>query len=184
MTQDLSVYTNQYYERPLAEFWFEQFGLVRPDQLAALSYAYGISPWNGAWTQRNPGIIYSIGCGTGMLEVTLEKMGNVVIGVDPSTGAKNKYRGSKLIDKYEGGGDTIMFVESIEHIPMAELDRIFSLVPSGARIIVVNWPDFHPINPFPGHDHITLIDDQMFDRISALGTTVLRRGSHLVVDKL
>lgn len=183
MSQDMSIYTSDYYKRDIDEYWFDKNGLLRPDQLAAICYAYGMPFFGGVFAKREPGLVYSIGCGEGVLERHLENMGCEVIGVDPSCGADELYRGETLIDKYEGGGDTIIFCEAIEHIPADEIERIFSLIPVGARVIITNWPDFHPIHPDgTDKDHITLVDDELYDRLSTSGEIIVRRGSHLVID--
>lgn len=182
---DVSNYTEAYYHKAQDEYIYAKMGLLRPDQLAAVAYTLGISYFGDSVYKRIPGTIYSIGCGEGYLEEFFEKQGYEVIGVDPSPGAKALYRGSKLIDRYEGGGGTILFVESIEHIPEEEILRILSLVPPYARVFIGNWLDSMPIYPTSdGWDHITLIDDAFFDKISVGFNVFLRRGSFLVMDKI
>jgi hypothetical protein len=109
-------------------------------------------------------------------------MGHRVIGVDPSEGAHELYKGKEIISEYPGGGDTIVFCESIEHIPQDELDRIFSLIPQDARIIIVNWLHYHPIIPDGSLDHITRIDDDYYNKLAEGRKVVVRQGSHLVLD--
>ena len=182
--QDLKNYTVGYYTRERPENLFTDCGLLRPDELAALCYALDWPFWGPKGKPiRNPGKIYSIGAGPGNLEVILEKMGHEVVGVDPSPGAKELYQGKKLVDKYDGGGDTILFVESIEHLPVKEINRIMSLVPHGARVVIVNWVDFFPIPKDSEWDHITTIDDGMYDKLTKNNKVVLRKGSHLVFEK-
>lgn len=188
MSQDLSNYSRNYYLQgtPQGLSWFfEDNNAMRPDQLAAFCYAFNWAFFDGQHKRppRDPGLIYSIGCGMGVLEWNLEKAGCTVIGVDPSEGARELYRASTLVDRYPGGGDTVIFCESIEHIPLAETLDIFERIPYGTRIIITNWPDHHPIEPeAPFNDHITRIDDALYDRLSVGRPTVLRRGSHLVLE--
>lgn len=182
MRQDLSVYTDEYYKRDQPEYWFTKHGILRPDQLAALCYAYGLPFWGEPDGIRDPGLVYSIGCGSGELEAALEKLGNTVVGVDPSRGAKALYKGKDIVDEYPGGGDTVIFCESIEHIPHDITKGIFSRIPKQARVIVVNWPDLHPIPAVGDGDHITDIDDVFYDRLSDGRKVILRRGSHLVLE--
>lgn len=183
MSQDLSIYTEDYYNRELEEYWFTKNGLLRPDQLAAVCYTFGLPFWGEHSNRREPGLVYSIGCGAGDLEVTLEKLGCEVIGVDPSSGAKHLYKGSELIDEYPGGGDTVIFCEAIEHIPMEQLTDIFNKIPQKARIIIVNWPDYHPLHPDGSNqDHITLIDDELYNKLAKGRKIVLHRGSHLILE--
>ena len=181
MKQNLSIYNKEYYKRDISEYWLSKHNLLRPDQLAAVCYTFGINPFNGEAHYREPGLIYSIGCGAGDLENTLEKMGYKVVGVDPSHEAQELYKGDKIISKYTGGGDTIIFCESIEHIPHEEIKRIMDLIPKEARVIIVNWPDFHPI-PATDDEHITEIDDVFLDRLSDGRRVVFRRESHLVLE--
>lgn len=182
MDQNLSNYNEPYYKR---ETWFEDNGLLRPDQLAALCYAFGRPFWHfDDEMPRDPGLIYSIGCGSGYLERKLESMGCRVIGIDPAPGAKSLYKGTVIGDEYMGDGDTIIFCESIEHIPTEKRIEILSKVPNGARIIITNWPDFHPIAADDsGWDHITRIDDELYDKLQENMKVILRRGSHLVLEK-
>jgi SAM-dependent methyltransferase len=179
-------YTSEYYLRDADEFWFGRYGLLRPDELAALCYTFG-RPFAGKGVDapRVPGTIYSIGCGEGRLEAQLERMGCEVYGVDPSPGARELYRGSCLLTEYPGGGSTILFVESIEHLWPQEFWAIWTAIPPGARVIIVNWLDFWPIEPDnTGYDHVTLVDDALYDRLSVGHRVVVRRGSHLVVERV
>lgn len=182
---DLTHYTKDYYQRDIAENWFDEYGLLRPDQLAAFCYAVGLPFWGDEnLKRRNPGLIYSIGAGTGVLESFLENQGFRVTGVDPSPGAKKLYRGKKLIDRYKGGGKTIIFCEAIEHIPRGEILRILGLVPTGSRVIIVNWLSHHPITPDKSSwDHITQIDDGFFKYISTGWRVLVKRFSHLVMEQ-
>lgn len=178
------MYDSAYYRRDIPETWFWQAGLLRPDQLAALCYAKGWPFWGNDSAPRDPGVIYSIGAGRGELEATLEKLGHHVVGVDPSPGAREMYEGSVLLDAYPGGGDTVIFCESIEHLQREEFEDIWEQIPEGARVIIVNWPDYHPLEPDgSGWDHVRLIDDRFFDELTEGRKVILRHGSHLVVEK-
>lgn len=186
MSQNLSHYNAGYYQRKgTPESWCHGYGLPRPDELACICYAFGAAfsdPHEGEGGPRDPGLTYSIGCGAGWLEARLEEMGVKVIGVDPSPGARELYAGSELVPTYEGGGDTIIFCESLEHLPTDEIDRIWSLIPATARIIVANWPAWDVIPGDHDWDHITTVDAALFDRLSEGRRVVVRRGSHLVLD--
>jgi hypothetical protein len=185
--QDLSGYTVGYYVRDAPEFWFEQHGLLRPDQLAAVCYAYGVPYWGSEpYAPRDPGVVASIGSGEGLLEVALERMGLHVTGVDPSPGAVALYRGRQLLPAATPGlirrAGTVIYAESIEHIPVEQTLQVRDWMAPGSRLIVVNWPDFHPIEASSDWDHITRVDDALYDRLAAGARVVLRRGSHLVLD--
>ena len=179
-------YDNSYYEREIPENWFKKQGLLRPDELAAVCYAFG-QPFFGKdfYKPRTPKKVYSIGCGEGYLDAKLIEMGCDVTGVDPSPGIKHRYKGKKLQKTYEGGGDTIIFCESIEHLYTEQFKEIWEKIPPCAWVIFVNWPDFHPIEPdTTGYDHVTRIDDEYYDSISYGQRIMFRRGSHLVMEKV
>lgn len=181
-----SFYTVKYFRRDVPEHWFYQYGLLRPDELAAICYAFG-RPFTvkGNDINRDPGVIYSIGSGEGYLEEKLENMGCEVYGVDPSPGSKKLYRGKNLLKTYPGGGGTVIFCESVEHLFPEQFDEIWSRIESGTRVIFVNWLDFHPIEPdSTGYDHVRLVDDEFYDKISYGNRVIFRRGSHLVLEKI
>jgi 2-polyprenyl-3-methyl-5-hydroxy-6-metoxy-1,4-benzoquinol methylase len=189
--QDLSHYTTDYYRRPIAEHWFAKVGLLRPDQLAAVCYIFGL-PFFGDEEYftygdpvRTPRRVMSIGCGAGDLEAALEQLGVEVLGVDPAPGARALYRGQHLQDGIDGieGCDTVVFCEALEHLPTPVIAEIWRrLPPREVRVVITNWPAYHPLPISPeGWDHITQLDDDLFDALSFGFTTVLRRGAHLVL---
>ena len=189
MTQDLSNYTTDYYHRDAPEFWFGRHGLLRPDQLAAICYTFGVPFWGSEpYAPRQPGRVVSIGAGEGQLEGELERMlwPDNVVGVDPSLGAQRLYRGENLVAEANqtmiARAGTVIYAESVEHIPVEQTLQVRAWMSPGSRLIIVNWPDFHPIEASSDWDHITRVDDALYDRLAAGGATVLRRGSHLVVD--
>ena len=189
--QDFSRYPVGYYRRNwTAERWFPQRSLLRPDQLAALCYVFGAPFWGDehsrmTWREPPSWRVMSIGCGEGYLEVELERLGCEVTGVDPAPGARELYRGRVLQDDIDLIEDfpTVIFCESLEHLPRVEIDRIWARITAGARIIITNWPLYHPIELTPdGWDHITRVDDALFDELSAGHRVLVRRGSHLVLE--
>lgn len=189
--QDLSRYDVAYYRRPgLAERWFPQRGMLRPDQLAAVCYTFGVPFWGDEpYTYREPPSwrVMSIGCGAGDLECELERLACEVIGVDPSWGARELYCGKVLQDDIGGIEDcpTVIFCESLEHLPRPVIDRAFARIRRGTRIIITNWPSYHPLEPTPdGWDHITRVDDALFDDLATGCKVIVRRGSHLVLDRI
>lgn len=190
MTQDLSNYTADYYRRAWRQLEYPH--ILRADQLAALCYALNWPYWGREVKNdddRDPGRILSIGCGRGELESQLETLGFAVTGVDPSAGAKEMYRGSTFspiwTPEMVRSANTVIFCESIEHIPLEQTLELFTHLCTGTRVIVVNYIDFHPIIPSPdddGWDHITQIDDALYNQLSAGKTVLLRRASHLVLE--
>lgn len=187
MTQDLSHYSRGYYERDIRENWFHRAGLLRPDQLAAIAYTLGWPFFGDEHYRHPPGRrVMSIGCGRGDTEVELERLGCDVIGVDPSEGAAQLYRGSHLQADPTGveDCDVVLFIESLEHLPATLITDLWERFTTPTRVVVVNWPAFHPITPSRKDtwDHITVVNDDLFDRLSEDAVVVQRRGSHLVLD--
>lgn len=188
MTQDLDNYTAAYYERDQT---FARHGILRSDQLAALCYALNWPFWGSpaelARTERHPGKIVSVGAGRGELEAQLERLGFDVTGVDPSVGADEKYQGTHLVSVWTPRqileAQTIIFCESIEHIPLEQTLDLLQYLSPGARLIIVNFLEFWPLMPSSeGWDHITQVDEAVYDRLCEGRTVIERRGSHLVLD--
>ncbi len=160
---------------------------------------------------RSPMLAFDIGCGRGEIAATLTHLGIRAVAVDPSAAAGG------LVEQTAGrfygippGGvefvqatglaalrgsqevpDTVIFCESVEHIPMGELHETFewmrdrdSTADWGIRAVITNWPDFHPIRAEPGDwDHVHDVDDELYDRLASTARrTVVRHGSHLVLD--
>lgn len=179
-------YDKEYFERDIPETWFKKHNLLRPDELAAICYAFG-QPYTekGLYEPRQPQTIYSIGCGEGYMERELERLGCEVFGVDPAPGLKGKYLGKTLLEKYTGGGDTIIFCESIEHLYPEQFQEIWDKIPACAWVIFVNWLNFHPIEKDnTGYDHVTTINDEYYDKISYGQRIIFRQGSHMVLEKV
>jgi hypothetical protein len=84
--------------------------------------------------------------------------------------------------------DTIIFCESVEHISSDEFTLGWPLVcqvldRTAGRCIFTNRVDFWPIPvDRTGYDHITRIDDGLYDRLTRdARSTIFREGSHLVL---
>lgn len=189
MTQDLTHYSADYYQRDqIIETWFWRVGLLRPDQLAALCYILGKPFWGrDRLPERKPGLVLSVGCGRGELEAALERLGVQVLGYDPSAGAHDMYEGTRLTAELDDEtirvAHTVVFCESLEHVPADEIWRIRKALTSGTRLVVTNWPDYHPIEVSrDGWDHITRVDDDLFDRLAEGASVLVRRESHLVLE--
>ncbi len=93
--------------------------------------------------------------------------------------------------------DTIILCESLEHIPRREFDKAFEMIRDmltgtvtgerrgrGGILIIVNWPDYHPIRPVRfDWNHVRTVDDQLYDELaSRAARTIFRCGSHLVLE--
>jgi hypothetical protein len=158
---------------------------------------------------RQPKTVVSIGAGRGEMELLILLDGVRCIPIDPSpvahelckrtmaewggvhefefinTGA---FEGLRKLQSEGVTPDTIIFCESIEHIPRRELMKTLALAKkmlsrSSGLLIVANNITYHPIMPHRKvWDHATLIDDALYDRISREAKKVIfRQGSHLVL---
>lgn len=83
------------------------------------------------------------------------------------------------------GLDTVIFCESLEHIPEDCFTPFWEKVGAVLRenhgmLIVANWLDYHPLH-VSGPEHCRLVDDALYEDLAVGGTVVYRRGSHLVV---
>ena len=85
--------------------------------------------------------------------------------------------------------DTVIFCESVEHIPGKEFFAAFEIIKNmltvtSGLMIITNWIYFHPIQKNRNMDwnHITTIDDAVYDSLAAQAKSVVfRQGSHLVL---
>lgn len=84
--------------------------------------------------------------------------------------------------------DTILMIESLEHIPEDQFEPVWQAIRNKftGRFIVTNWPDYHPIwigRDASPEEHCRLVDDALYDKWSSEATSVYtRRGSHLALD--
>ena len=158
--------------------------------------------------RRDPGFVVDMGCGRGEVAATLAHLGMEVVAVDPSAHAGRfvqetarrfygmarpiPFRSKSCYAALRGLGrvpDTVIFCESIEHIPEGEVVRAFELLSRMAgkrsiRVVITNWIDFHPIRRSGRDwDHLHDVDDAFYDRLESYADrTVFRRGSHFVLD--
>ena len=159
--------------------------------------------------RRDPKRVLEIGGGRGEVANTLAAMGVDVVSVELSQDAVQMYHttGKKFFgenfksvvpvnrpvqeaikDLDLSTFDTILMVESLEHIPKECFDPVWDKIVKEfhGRFITVNWPDYHPI--WVGRDatpqeHCRVVDDQLFDQWSAQAKkVVVRWGSHLVLE--
>ncbi len=82
--------------------------------------------------------------------------------------------------------DTVMFVESLEHIPEDCFDLFWppvrwALAKNKGRLIVANWIDYHPLEAVNA-EHCRRVDDALYEELAQGGVVKYRNGSHLVVD--
>lgn len=158
---------------------------------------------------RCPNLVLDVGCGRGEMLVALTYMQVSCIGLDPTPGAAQlvpktfkQWLGADSVGQrfhpqsfYAGmcshwhlDVDTVLFVESVEHIPSREFDLAWPMVCStlsrtGGRCVFTNWVGFWPIKPdTTGYDHVSLVNDDFYDRLAKdARSTIFREGSHLVL---
>jgi SAM-dependent methyltransferase len=155
---------------------------------------------------RTPKRVLEIGGGRGEVATVLNHMGIDVVSVEPGAGAERWYdetanhylfKGVKplvgfidqVIDQLDlSTFDTILMVESLEHIPEPAFDQVWDKIVADfrGRFITVNWVDYHPC-PIGGfgaspEEHCRLVDDALYDKWSTQAECWFRNGSHLVLD--
>jgi len=157
-----------------------------------------------------PKNILDIGGGRGEVPVFLGEMGYNVISVDPQNSMDYWYRETskrffgldhtpvKKINKPIEEAvenisfeelDTILLVETLEHIPEKLFDPVYEKIKNQfkGRFIVSNWVHYQPIffKRFQEeweHPHCRHVDDGLYDRWSSDASVVFRYGSHLVLE--
>ena len=155
---------------------------------------------------RNPKRVLEIGGGRGEVATVLNHMGIEVISVEPGNGAERWYEETatqyqfqpvkpmvgfidQFIDEIDlTTFDTILMVESLEHIPEPAFDKVWEriLTTFKGRFIVVNWVNYHPC-PIGGfgaspEEHCRVVDDELYDKWSTQADCWFRNGSHIVLD--
>lgn len=159
---------------------------------------------------RTPQRVLEIGGGRGEVANTLAHMGIDCVSVEIGPDAQRWYAATgeqyfghlhksaepvvddinQVIDSINlESFDTIIMVESLEHIPESEFDRTWSAIRSkfSGLFIVVNWMDYHPC-PIGGfgasaEEHCRVVDDALYDLwTSQSRQCVFRKGSHIVLE--
>ncbi len=182
------MYNEAYYAAgDKLEAVFLRAGVLRPDQLACYHYVQTFS--------KQAIGINSIGFGAGGLELHFHRNYYDVYAIDPSEAAheivKHEFTASNLrflkIGFREFANDTlrykgpVIFCQSIEHIPHEDIKYGIPILAKNHHLIVItNTVNWHPIMP-NNDDHITLVDDELFNWIASFGETLFRYKSHLVV---
>lgn len=155
---------------------------------------------------RRPHKVINIGGGRGEIDAVLRLLNIDCVCVDPSPGAvvmyaqtmekwanthnykfiNKRYKDSINDNDVGDDFDTLVFCESIEHIPEDEFESVWPIVRSILKknrglLIVTNWMGYHPLYPNTW-DHVRIIDDKFYDYLSIEAKKVIfRRGSHLVL---
>lgn len=159
---------------------------------------------------RKPHHVLEIGSGRGEISCTLSHIGYRVTTVDVNNNSERFHRifaqkhfGCETDDSHTlmigdldlatrhldlATVDTIILVESIEHIMADEWWRFFDfMLPcmkrNNTQLIATNLPDYWPLG-LPGDcfEHVSLIDDVFYDRLADECNTVLyRKTSHIAL---
>jgi hypothetical protein len=157
--------------------------------------------------RRTPKSVLDVGGGRGEISLAFSHCGIKTQMIEPSTAANELVEETKKkFDMHESfkilnGSlydqlshinndlDTIIFCESIEHIPPDEFGYCYNKIRSNntaqeLMVIIVNWIDFHPIYPSDDQiEHCRMINDEFYDSLTKGHTTIFRLGSHLVFKK-
>jgi len=83
--------------------------------------------------------------------------------------------------------DTILMVESLEHILANEFDPCMEQIIQqfNGSFIITNWLEYHPIavgQYAPSNMHCRLVDDELYNYYASMGTVKHRDRSHLWID--
>ena len=83
--------------------------------------------------------------------------------------------------------DTILMVESLEHILAKDFDPCMEQIKQQFKghFIVTNWLEYHPIavgQYAPANVHCRLVNDALYDNYSTMGTVKYRDRSHLWIE--
>lgn len=159
--------------------------------------------------KHTPKRVLEIGGGRGEVSSALKKMGIDVVSVElsPDAAAMFSETGKRFFgpdfepvvpiarpiqdvinDLDLSTFDTILMVESLEHIPEPAFNPVWDKIVKEfhGRFVAVNWPDYHPI--WIGRDagpeeHCRLVDDALYDAWTAQAKSCwFRRMSHIVLD--
>jgi hypothetical protein len=84
--------------------------------------------------------------------------------------------------------DTILMIESLEHILATEFDPCMEQIKQEfhGSFIVTNWHSYHPIavgQYAPPNVHCRLVDDALYDDYASMGRVAHRYRSHLWIEK-
>lgn len=157
--------------------------------------------------RRHPGKILEIGAGRGEVtnflayqdyDITAIEVSNVAPSMFVATATMlfenpEKLVNAKLINEPLSiehdfsQYDTIMMVESLEHILAEDFDPVWEKIKEtfNGYFVVTNWLEYHPIavgQYAPPDKHCRLVDDDLYDYFARSGRTVYRNRSHLCIE--
>jgi len=154
--------------------------------------------------QRTPKNILEIGSGRGEVTGFLCELGYSVTSIEPSVDAVELHKSTHkelfgqqydyellndsihLLDIDYSEFDTIIMVESIEHILAEHFDPEWQKISTDftGYFIVTNWLQYHPIavgQYASPQMHCRLVNDALYNQYASVGVTVTRDRSHLCV---
>lgn len=176
--------------------------LIRYAYGMGYSYVKQVEPIK-MFQRRTPKLVVDVGSGRGELSAAFLNDDIRCISIEPalqasdiffdtlnhwSIGSKGTlinagaYEGLSKIREMDDKPDTIIFCESLEHIPEKEGDAAINLAAemlteTEGRLIIANYE--HPIIKQgdwpPTWDHIRTIDDDVYDRICSLAPRIIFR---------
>lgn len=189
-------------------FNFERYGKA---EVKGKKLVYHQLTYLRRYAKRYPKRVLEIGGGRGEVANTLKFMDVDVVSVEPGSGAVEWYQ--KTAKQYYGPAltpaiplnktitqavldndidwstfDTILMVESLEHIPKEQFDIVWEQIVKNFHgwFIVTNWIDYHPMwigRHASPEEHCRLVDDHLYDEWTAQSKGCLyRNGSHLVLE--
>lgn len=157
---------------------------------------------------RIPKLVVDIGAGRGEVDVLFRVDDIPCIGIDPAPRAAYFYAktmlewGPILDYAFIGAGavegmlllqrtgfcpDTIMLVETLEHIRPEEFEELWPIIrnvlsSTKGLLIITNWvKGAHPLLPNSSWNHVHRVDDELYDQLCQKATVVFRQDSHLAL---
>lgn len=158
---------------------------------------------------RTPKRVLEIGGGRGEVAQVLRYLGVDVVSIEPGSGANqwyqetaekffgsefdavtpdNRYLEDAVADLDFSTFDTILMVESLEHIPAEQFDPVWQKIVDAfsGLFVVVNWVEYHPIavgQYASKAEHCRLVDNALYDQWTEQAKqSIWRNGSHLVLE--
>lgn len=157
---------------------------------------------------RTPKKVLEIGAGRFEVTAFLSELGYEVHVIEPSVGAKrwlaetgNHFFGKEIkcnlyndcVSKFSDDSnfeniDTVIMVESLEHIQTHHFTKMYSrilteLKKANGRLVITNWIDYHPLAVGQGAsalEHCRAINDKVYDDFEKdYGKSLYRNGSHI-----
>ena len=157
---------------------------------------------------RMPNKVLEIGGGRGEVTCVLANMGYDVVSIEPAKNADRWFKETNLkffktpgeytllngsvTDYIEhpklATFDTVIMVESLEHILEEDFDPIYQKILSvlkntGGVLSITNWKDYHPLPigwQAPPEEHCRLVDDALYEEMTQdFSSCLYRDGSHL-----